>query len=114
MLTPAVGGGAVVYRGAQGIEKVAIDRITDFSAGGTNYLLSSSNDNQEKTPMKFIEEGLKNSLAGGSTSSGKYLNTRTNQIIDDAVPDHLDGLSLSRRDLLTGNIPGAPHGQENQ
>ncbi|WP_244955996.1 hypothetical protein [Rothia nasimurium] len=107
MLTPAVGGGTVVSRGAQGIEKVAIDRITDFSAGGTNYLLSPSNDNQEKTPMKFIEEGLKNSLAGGSISSGKSIDTRMSQIIDDAVPNHLDGVSLSRRDLLTGNIPEA-------
>ena len=113
-VAPGISGGTSATAGAQGIKKVAIDRVSDFATGGTNYLISPSNDNQNKTPIKFVEEGFKNSLAGGSTSSGKYLNTRTNQIIDDAVPDHLDGLSLSRRDLLTGNIPGAPHGQENQ
>ncbi len=114
MLTPGVAEGTVVLRGAQGIEKVAIDRITDFAAGGTNYLLSPNNDNQEKTPLKFIEEGFKNSLTGGSTSSGKYIDARTSQIIDDTVPNHLDSVSLSRRDLLKGDIPGVPIDQESQ
>lgn len=71
MLAPAVGGGTVQHWGVSGLKKIGIDRGVDFVSGGTNYLVSPSNDNEAKDPEKFVEEGFKNALTGGATSSGK-------------------------------------------
>ncbi|WP_143539184.1 MULTISPECIES: hypothetical protein [Rothia] len=88
--------------------QVVLNRSSDFGLGGTNYLLSPSNDNEEKTPRKFVEEGFKNSLAGAASSSGKWAADTSDAAINQAIPNHMQGVDVSRRDVLSGNTPAAP------
>lgn len=68
-------------------------------------MLSPSNDNAGKDIKGFIQEGTKNTLSGGSSAVGQrsadYLKTTPS-----IVPDHMEGVEVSRRDFLTGNISG--------
>ncbi|WP_237225109.1 hypothetical protein [Rothia nasisuis] len=101
-------GGTTQHLGVTGLPKIGVDRGLDFVAGGTNYLLSPSNDNEEKTPRKFVEEGFKNSLAGAASSSGKWAADTSDAAINQAIPNHMQGVDVSRRDVLSGHVPAAP------
>lgn len=90
------------------MKKIGVDRGVDFVSGGTNYLISPSNDNEAKTPRKFVEEGFKNALTGGATSSGKWSEQTSSAAIRQAVPEHLQGVEVSRRDFITGDLPAPP------
>ena len=109
MLTPAVAGGTAQQWGlAKGFSKVVSDRVTDGLAGGTNYLISPSNDNKNKDLKGFTQEGFKNALTGGATSSGKWSEQTSSAAIRQAVPEHLQGVEVSRRDFITGDLPAPP------
>lgn len=109
MLTPAVGGGTAQQWGfAKGFSKVVSDRVTDGLAGGTNYLISPSNDNKNKDLKGFTQEGFKNALTGGATSSGKWGEQTSSAAIRQVVPEHLQGVEVSRRDFILGDLPAPP------
>lgn len=108
-LTPGVSGGTAQSLGiTSGGWKVFSDRVSDFGLGGVNYLLSPSNDNEAKNPEKFVEEGFKNALSGGASSSGKWVDRTSSAAIDRVLPEHLKGVEFSRRDVLLGDLSVAP------
>ena len=88
--------------------KIFSDRVSDFGLGGTNYLLSPSNDNEDKDLKGFVQEGFRNSLAGAASSSGKWAADTSDAAINQAIPHHMQGVEVSRRDLLSGNTPATP------
>lgn len=109
-LAPGISGGFTSKPGLPLVNQFTRERGVDFTLGGVNYLLTPSNDNKEKDPRKFVEEGFKNAVSGGGAAAGQRALKVSDEAIDGMLPAELRSVEFSRRGLLLGDVPDVDAG----